>query len=29
MGFTVVKDRIVTIDILADTERLERLEIST
>lgn len=28
MGFTVVNDRIVTIDILADTERLERLEIS-
>lgn len=28
MGFTVVKDRIVAIDILADTERLEGLAIS-
>lgn len=28
MGFTVVKDRIVAIDILADTERLEALQIS-
>lgn len=28
MGFTVVKDRIATIEILADTERLARLEIS-
>lgn len=28
MGFTVVEDRIVAMDILADTERLERLEIS-
>lgn len=27
MGFTVVEDRIVAIDILADTERLERVEI--